>query len=78
MASQEQRAPQSAAILQQLQDLLNVYERKTDDGNVKAARKKACMLAEDLWYDLLEPGDYIDRVIFQVCFHSSTTYFSRG
>ena len=55
-------------LLRQLQDSLGQTKAPSDDKESKTIRKKACVLAEKLWQELVEPGDFIDRILFQVRF----------
>ena len=55
-------------LLQQLQKALDPDEGPSNGKESKAMRKKACALAEKLVVELMEPGDFIDRVIMQVSY----------
>jgi hypothetical protein len=50
---------------QALDNLNKLFE----DGQVESirdVRKQACNLARQLWIELQEPGEFVDRMIYQV------------
>lgn len=53
-------------LFQKLQQLLNSDNALSDNDEGKEIRKKACeTLIPRLWLELAEPGDLIDRIVFQ-------------
>lgn len=58
-------SPTSASALAQLDSLRDTLTKDQIDSD-PVTRQKACLQARKLWLELEEPGDLIDRIIYQV------------
>lgn len=61
------------ALVGQIQALIGSH---SDEDLPKDKRLQACQLARKLWLELEEPGDSVDRLIFQVSNYDGLEIYS--
>ena len=66
MASNTIPSTNALDLLKSLQDLLVSRPASSQDAGGKIAKQQACKIAHRLWLELEEPGDLVDRIVYQV------------
>lgn len=56
----------TGSVFEQLDSLRETLTKDYQPNNDPVARHKACLQARKLWLELEEPGNLIDRIIYQV------------